>query len=60
MTFDATVERIQMLTRRYAKRQLTWFRKYGEINWFESLEDFDKIAKLIDVFFMKLKRSGHG
>jgi len=48
-----TLEQIQQQTRRYAKRQLTWFRHHGEINWFESLADFDKIAKLIDDFFMK-------
>jgi len=48
-----TLEIIQQQTRRYAKRQLTWFRHHGKINWFESLADFDKIAKLIDDFFMK-------
>ena len=39
-----TLELIQQQTRRYAKRQLTWFRHHGKINWFESLADFDKIA----------------
>lgn len=27
------VEKLKMQTRRYAKRQLTWFRKNGNINW---------------------------
>ena len=53
LSLDEALERIQVQTRRYAKRQLTWFRAHGKINWFESLEDFDKIAKLIDEFLMK-------
>jgi len=53
LSYEETLALIQQQTRRYAKRQLTWFRHHGEINWFESLADFDKIAKLIDDFFMK-------
>ncbi|MBL0048299.1 MAG: tRNA (adenosine(37)-N6)-dimethylallyltransferase MiaA [Bacteroidetes bacterium] len=30
---------IQQNTRRYAKRQMTWFRRDQEINWFEVLEN---------------------
>lgn len=33
MELDAAVERLKMQTRRYAKRQLTWFRKNENINW---------------------------
>lgn len=32
-TFEAAVEKLKMETRRYAKRQLTWFRKRENINW---------------------------
>ncbi len=33
VSLDEAVERLKMQTRRYAKRQLTWFRKDGRINW---------------------------
>ena len=31
--FDTAVESIKRETRRYAKRQLTWFRRNDKINW---------------------------
>ena len=37
---DAT-EKLKMETRRYAKRQLTWFRRNKEINWL-SIDSMDK------------------
>lgn len=33
MTLDEAVENLKRETRRYAKRQLTWFRRNSEINW---------------------------
>ena len=33
-SLDDAVEKLKMETRRYAKRQLTWFRRYENINWF--------------------------
>ncbi len=33
MTLDEAVEKLKMETRRYAKRQLTWFRRNESINW---------------------------
>lgn len=35
---DAAVERVQRESRRYAKRQLTWFRKNPEIHWIDQPE----------------------
>jgi len=35
---ERAVENIKTNTRRYAKRQLTWFKRDQEINWFEPLE----------------------
>lgn len=45
-TLEQTVADIQQATRRYAKRQLTWFRKMQELEW---LEDHDPVqnAKII-------------
>ena len=36
------IEKIKMETRRYAKRQLTWFRKNKEIIWLNGLDDINK------------------
>ncbi len=33
VTFEQAVEKLKMETRRYAKRQLTWFRRNKSINW---------------------------
>jgi tRNA dimethylallyltransferase len=35
ITLEAAVDKIKQNTRRFAKRQLTWFRRDEEINWFE-------------------------
>ena len=45
-TLEVAIENIKKNTRRYAKRQLTWFRKDKEINWFEP-NQLLKIKKLI-------------
>ena len=33
ISFDSAVEMIKQASRRYAKRQLTWFRANKKINW---------------------------
>ena len=38
---EEAVEKLKMETRRYAKRQLTWFRRYSNINWF-MIDRYDK------------------
>ncbi|MDH5414154.1 MAG: tRNA (adenosine(37)-N6)-dimethylallyltransferase MiaA [Flavobacteriaceae bacterium] len=47
-TLDFAIEEIKKNTRRFAKRQLTWFRKDTEINWFDFQTDHDKIINYID------------
>jgi tRNA dimethylallyltransferase len=37
--FDAARAAIQQATRRYAKRQLTWFRKEPGVHWFAGFGD---------------------
>ena len=37
-TMDEAVAAVQQATRRYAKRQLTWFRRDGRINWIDATE----------------------
>lgn len=41
------IESIKQNTRKFAKRQLTWFRKDPEITWFEP-DDFEKIIEYIN------------
>lgn len=47
-TYEQMVEKIKMESRRYAKRQLTWFRKYENITWIDGTEEVQKnIEKII-------------
>ena len=47
--FQTAVERIKLNTRRYAKRQLTWFRKEKDIKWFD-VEKEDLIDSILKYF----------
>lgn len=44
---ETAVEEIKKNTRRFAKRQLTWYRKDDEIKWFDYQEDIRKIINYI-------------
>ncbi len=46
-TKDDMIEKIKMETRRYAKRQLTWFRRYEDIVWINGLDDTQKNVDII-------------
>lgn len=48
--WEEALERIVRETRRYAKRQLTWFRADGEIHWFHPQEEAAMLALLRDFF----------
>jgi tRNA dimethylallyltransferase len=48
---DTAIEEIKKNTRRFAKRQITWFKKNKEINWF----DFEDTAAVIPFLDAKLK-----
>jgi tRNA dimethylallyltransferase len=41
------IDIIKQETRRYAKRQLTWFRKNKEIVWLDGLESNDRNIQII-------------
>jgi tRNA dimethylallyltransferase len=45
-TLEQAVEKIKTHTRRFAKRQMTWFRKEPEINWFHP-DELEEILRLI-------------
>ncbi len=46
MTWEETVEKIKTNTRRYAKRQLTWFKRDGDIRWF-SPDDTEAVFSFV-------------
>ncbi|NJC87377.1 MAG: tRNA (adenosine(37)-N6)-dimethylallyltransferase MiaA [Desulfuromonas sp.] len=47
---EAALVELQQATRRYAKRQLTWFRADSEMIWVDSAKDSDKIQTLMAQF----------
>jgi tRNA dimethylallyltransferase len=48
-TYDEAVEIIKRDSRRYAKRQLTWFRRYEDAKWFDLDEYNDEKILLSDI-----------
>ena len=46
-TLDEAVERMKGNTRRYARKQLTWFKKDGEVTWFAP-DDEQQIIRHIE------------
>lgn len=53
-TLDEAIEIIKRDSRRYAKRQLTWFRRYEDAKWFE-IDKFDSAEKLKDAVVSYVK-----
>ncbi|MBP1561573.1 MAG: tRNA (adenosine(37)-N6)-dimethylallyltransferase MiaA [Oscillospiraceae bacterium] len=47
-TAESCLDKIRQSSRRYAKRQLTWFRRDERINWIymDKIHDFDKIMEI--------------
>jgi len=54
VSYDETVERIKRNTRRYAKRQMTWFRKDDRITWFSVADEreLDGVAEKMAAHFL--------
>ncbi|WNF35367.1 tRNA (adenosine(37)-N6)-dimethylallyltransferase MiaA [Bacillaceae bacterium IKA-2] len=62
LTKEEAIELLKRNSRRYAKRQLTWFRNKLDINWFELnelnfSEKMQEIQKLIEESFNKRRNS---
>jgi tRNA dimethylallyltransferase len=56
ITLEEAVDLIKRNTRKYARRQLTWFRRYDDIKWFDPSETTE-IIKYIDAFDGYTKQS---
>ena len=54
---EYAVETMKRDTRRYAKRQLTWFRSVPEIVWVDKKDGLEKVRFLVRMF---LRRTGPG
>jgi tRNA dimethylallyltransferase len=47
ISLEFAIEEIKKNTRRFAKRQLTWYRKDNEITWFDFTENKHNIIDFI-------------
>ena len=47
LTKEEMIEKIKQETRRYAKRQLTWFRKNKQTIWINGLDDMQNNINII-------------
>ncbi|WP_079721540.1 tRNA (adenosine(37)-N6)-dimethylallyltransferase MiaA [Salegentibacter holothuriorum] len=47
-SLETAISEIKKNTRRFAKRQLTWFRKDQEINWFDNQTPIEEIQQFIE------------
>lgn len=57
LSFDKAIEIIKRDTRRYAKRQLTWFRRDKRINWI-NVDEYDNIKKIITKCLYIIEKNG--
>ena len=48
LTYEAAVDKIKQNTRRFAKRQLTWFRRDKDIQWFEPQSPATAVIGYVD------------
>jgi len=51
---EETIRIIQRDTRRYAKRQMTWFRKQRNVTWFDGPGDNEEIKNRVHQFLKPL------
>ena len=49
ISLNEAIEKIKTNTRRYARRQITWFKKDKDIHWFK-IEEETKIIDLIKTY----------
>ncbi len=54
-TLEEAIEIIKRDSRRYAKRQLTWFRRYSDAKWF-NLDEYDDSQVIEDDIIMHIEK----
>ena len=47
LTKEEAIEKIKQETRRYAKRQITWFKRIENIKWLNGLDETQNNIKII-------------
>ena len=47
-SLDKAIEKIKTNSRRYAKRQITWYKSNKEVNWFRDDYDIKNILSIFD------------
>lgn len=55
VTLDEALDKLKQNSRRYAKRQLTYFRNKMDIHWYDPFVDNEKIIKEITAFLQEKK-----
>jgi tRNA dimethylallyltransferase len=55
ITLGFAIDEIKKNTRRFSKRQLTWFKRTENVSWFDYLIDRKKIIAFVDVILEKTK-----
>ena len=50
ISLEEAIELIKLETRHYAKRQLTWFRKYEDAIWLEGGKDEENVSIIVENF----------
>jgi tRNA A37 N6-isopentenylltransferase MiaA len=46
-TFEEISQDLKFKSHQFARRQMTWFRRFPEINW---LSDYDQIKRFVKIF----------
>ncbi len=57
-SYETTVEKIKKLSRNYAKRQLTWFRRDNRIKWLD-VESYKNKVELVEYIIEDIKTHFH-
>ena len=52
ITLEEAIEKVKQNSRRYAKRQITWFKKFGNTTWFRP-DQFEEIVEYINLEVIK-------
>ena len=56
MSYNDAVEQLKTATRRYAKRQMTWFSAHGDVQWIDIEEyNFENIFNIASNLFINFK-----